>query len=141
MLLKQGFMFMVKSNHSDEPKKKEDSEPASTMHLQIKTDEVCNYCKLHYKEILAYGLLILGIFLFFFESLYGGVLVGMIAGIYFGDPIVAYLIKCKKSLRPEDIVRHLILGGVALTFFIAAPSVFLGAAVAIILKELFLNAK
>lgn len=133
---------MTKFDSSDPSEKKEEPTPKhSSAHLQVTTDEVCNYCKLHYREILAYGLLILGIFLFFFQSLYGGILVGLIAGIYFGDEIVAYLIRCKQNIRPEDIVRHLILAGVTIAFFIAAPSIFLGGAIAIILKELFLTSK
>ena len=78
----------------------------------------------------------------FAEPIYGGLLVGIVAGIYFGDEVVNYIKNWKTSVTAEDrygeVARHLISAGLALAFFISAPAIFLGAAISIGIKELFI---
>ena len=63
---------------------------------------------------------------------------GLILGVYFGSEVLAYLAYCKVNVTPQDLLRHLILGGTVLAFFISVPSIFFGLAAAIILKEIFI---
>lgn len=102
-------------------------------------DHLVGYFKLHAREIIAYVLLILGIVLLFFDSLYGGILVGLVAGIYFGEEIVDYLYNWKSRANTKETGRHLICAGIVLAFFISAPAIFLGAALAIGLGQLFME--
>lgn len=104
-----------------------------------KDDHLLSYFKENVRETIAYVLLILGIILLFFYPLYGGLLVGLIAGIYFGDDIVDYLLNWKKGLNTtKGITENLISAGVAIAFFIMAPTIFIGAAIAIAIKQLFI---
>lgn len=108
-------------------------------------DNLLSYFKHHSRETISYILLILGILLLFYEPLYGGILVGIIVGIYFGDEIVTYLKNWKSSINSQDrypeVARHLICAGLAIAFFISAPAIFLGAALTIGINQLFLHDK
>jgi hypothetical protein len=109
-------------------------------------EDLMDYFKNHSRETLSYVLLILGILLLLFEApayYYGGLIVGIVAGIYFGDEIIAYIKTWKTSINAQnryaDVARHLIIAGLALAFFISAPAIFLGAAISIAIKHLFLG--
>lgn len=107
------------------------------------SDNLLEYFKQHSRETISYILLILGIVLLFFHPLYGGLLVGIVAGIYFGDEIVDYIKKWKGKTEGridyKELARHLICAGLALAFFISAPAIFLGAAISIGIKQLFVG--
>lgn len=120
---------------------KEDKQSDKNLHKSLgeNGDEYLKYCKQHYSDIIVYVVLVLGIILLFFNSFYGGLLVGLVGGIYFGQQVIDYIKGIKKHIIPQDIVRHLTLAGVAIAFFISAPSIFIGAAVAIIVKEIFVD--
>lgn len=103
------------------------------------TDHIGHYIKHHSRETITYILLILGIVLLFFHPLYGGILVGIVTGIYFGDEIVDYLLHLKTAIHSSGIARNLILAGVAIAFFVSAPAIFLGIAIAVGMKQLFVS--
>lgn len=106
------------------------------------TEGLLDYFKNHSRETISYILLILGILLLFYEPVYGGLLVGIIAGIYFGDELIHYIKNWKTSINSQnryaEVARHLISAGVAIAFFISAPAIFLGAAISIGIKQLFI---
>jgi hypothetical protein len=106
-------------------------------------DDLLSYFKNHARETISYILMILGLLLLFYLPLYGGLLVGIVGGIYFGDEIVNYIKNWKTSIdsknRYSDVARQLILAGLAIAFFICAPAIFLGAALSIGIKQLFVG--
>jgi hypothetical protein len=104
-----------------------------------RSDHLLEYFKTHAREIVAYIILILGIMLLFVNFFWGGVLVGIIAGIYFGDDAINFITHWKAGMDPSHAARQVIGAGVALAFFICAPAIFLGAAIAIGIKQLFLG--
>jgi hypothetical protein len=103
-----------------------------------KAESLNDYFKSHTRETIAYILMILGIIWLFFDPLWGGVLVGLIAGSYFGDEIVSYLKEWKMGSDYKTITRNFIIGGVAIAFLVSSPAIFLGMAVAVGIKQLFL---
>lgn len=112
-------------------------------HQDQSKGDLLNYFRSHSRETIAYVLLILGLLLLFTEPVYGGLIIGIVAGIYFGDEIVDYIKNWKTSINSRDnygeVARHLILGGLAVAFFISAPAIFLGAAISIGIKQMFLG--
>lgn len=88
------------------------------------------------RDTIAYVILIIGIILLFFHPVYGGLLVGIISGLYFSEEIVSILNSLNDIIENEGIVRSLILGGLTLSLFIAAPAIFIGAAIAIGVKKI-----
>lgn len=106
-------------------------------------DSLMDYFKNHARETVSYILLITGILLMTYWPFYGGILVGLVAGIYFGDDIVKYIKNWKTSLIPSGsyslIARQIVLLGIAIAFLISAPAIFLGAAISIGIKQLFIS--
>lgn len=117
------------------------STPPAPEKKPVGQDDLMLYLKTHTREAVSYVLIVLGIIMMFFDQMYGGLLVGIIAGIYFGEEIVAYLKSINTDLKAPDLARRLILAGLAIAFLIAAPSIFLGAAIAIVIQQLFLVPK
>ena len=113
------------------------SDPGSPKHNP--TEDIIDYLRHHSRETITYVLLILGIILLFFDAIYGGVLVGIVTGIYFGDEIIVYLANWKIALDTHGIARNLIIAGVTIAFFISAPAIFLGMALSIGIKQLFVT--
>lgn len=103
------------------------------------TESLMDYFKAHTRETIAYVLLVIGIILLFFNPLYGGTLVGIVAGIYLSDEIVFFLKNCKKDFETHRVSQNLIYIGIIIAFFISAPAIFLGAAIAIAIKQLFIG--
>lgn len=106
-----------------------------------KEDSILDYLKANVRETICYILLVLGILLIYFEPLYGGLLVGIVGGIYFGDEIMDFFKYWKDFLDKEGIAKCLVLTGLALAFFIAAPAIFVGIAIAIAIKQIFNSTK
>ena len=82
--------------------------------------------------VLAIGILLMLVKMFFL----GGLIIGVIGGIYFSDAIVTMVKNIRAIIEEEGIVRSLILGGLILGFFIASPGIFIGAVAAIGVKQL-----
>lgn len=101
-------------------------------------DSLANYFKNHYRDTIAYILLVLGIVLLFFAPVYGGVIVGLVAGIYFGDEVVDFITNWKMTINSYGMAKNLILTGLILAFLISAPAIFLGIAIAVAIKQLFM---
>lgn len=107
--------------------------------IENSTDNLIGYFKHHLRETISYIILILGIITLFFDQYIGGIIVGLIAGIYFGDEVVNYLKSWNVDKDSKAIARHFISAGVAIAFLISAPAIFLGAAIAIGIKQLFIT--
>lgn len=91
------------------------------------------------RDIVAYILLILGLILLIPFPIYGGVLIGLVAGIYFAGDILA-IFKNYNNYRLENgFAKSVILAGTALAFLILAPPIILGMAIAICLRILIVD--
>ncbi|MEI8365194.1 MAG: hypothetical protein WCF65_02140 [Parachlamydiaceae bacterium] len=123
---------------SQNPQGQKDDKPKLSI---PSADSVLDYFKSHMRETASYILLIVGILLLFFDPLYGGLIIGVVSGIYFGDDIVCYIKRWRKeacaSCNNQQIAHHVICLGLALAFFIAAPAIYIGAAIAIAIQQLF----
>ena len=66
-------------------------------------------------------------------------MIGLVVGIYFSDEIVSYITEWKMRASPYQFTKHVIGISAAIAFFISAPAIFLGAAIAIGIKQLFIG--
>lgn len=133
-------MTVPSSSPENKPGSDRDSSANSQKHSAQKVPEGLNdYVKAHTRETIAYILMILGIILLFFDPISGGVLVGLIAGSYFGEEIVDYLKAWKIGADYEAITRNFIIGGLAIAFLVSSPAIFVGLAVAVGIKQLFIG--
>jgi len=101
-----------------------------------KIEDLFTYAQAHTKDTVAYVLLILGIVWFFFHSFYGGLLIGVVSGFYFTDELMQFLKSVNDLVEEQGIARSLICGGTLLAFFIAAPGIFIGAAIVVAMTQL-----
>lgn len=131
---------------SPQPNKPEDnknfkdklSETLDSLKKNEKIDGLYQYASANTRDTIAYIILILGLILVFFYSFWGGLLVGLVAGIYFSDEINYIIKNVNQIIEQQGMVRSLVLGGTLLALFILAPSVFVGIAIAVALKMLII---
>lgn len=125
---------------NDQNNKKEDSDSKLKSSRGSRLwDSFFNQTTNNTRDVVAYVLLILGIILLFFHSFYGGILIGLVGGVYFSKEILYLLRNYENFIHEQGVVRSLVLGGLSLAFFISAPAIFIGVALAIALKILLTN--
>ena len=143
---KEGFAtkrYFTMNKQMDDPKQKQEgsikekfSDTLDSLKKNEKIEDLFSYAKSNTRDTITYVLMILGILMIFFEPFYGGGLIGIIAGIYFSKEIMEPLRDLEAFIDDQGMVRSLILGGVLLGFFlIGGYPIFIGAAVAIGLKQ------
>lgn len=101
-------------------------------------DDLFSYARNNPRDTVAYFLLIIGIILllsggYFF---WGGVMIGLVLGFYFGQELMDLFKNSNEIAERIGFVKLLVLASVALAFFIAAPGIYIGAAIALGVKQL-----
>jgi hypothetical protein len=124
---------------AQDPNKPEDQKPRPTSkdHEDEGAKGFLDYAKTNTRDTIAYIILIVGVIMLFFEPFLGQLLIGIIAGLYFAVELDDLLKNGNTFIEEQGIVRSIILGVTALAFLIAAPGIFIGAAIAILLRLLF----
>jgi hypothetical protein len=87
------------------------------------------------RDTISYIILITGIVLLFFSPLYGGALVGLVAGFYFSSEILAFWKHLNDFVDDEGIVKSLVGLGLLLALFISAPVIFIAMILAVIVRQ------
>ncbi|HRD56310.1 MAG TPA: hypothetical protein PLC42_07950 [Parachlamydiaceae bacterium] len=132
---------------SSDPRKPKDEESFKEK-LNEKLDKIkqdqrieglFSYAKSNTKDTVAYILLIIGIILLFFQPHWGAFLIGLIAGLYFSEEIVYIIQHFNDFIEEQGLVRVLVLGALAVSFFIMAPFIFFGALAGAFAKKLLLS--
>jgi len=135
---------MTSETPTQEPNKPEEKEPGKsklsetldTLKKNEKIETLFSYAKSNTMDTIAYVLLILGIVFLFFREFYGGVMIGLVVGVYFSNEIISLVKDCNGYIEKQGMVKSLIVGGTLLALFISAPGIFIGAAIAAGLKYL-----
>lgn len=100
-----------------------------------KIENLITYAKTNTQDTIAYVLLLLGIIWIFLNSFYGGILVGLVAGWYYGTELITFAKNANETINVMGIPRALVLGLTLVAFFILAPGIFIGAAIAAGIKQ------
>lgn len=116
--------------------KKKLNETLESLKKNEKIEGIYNYATNNTRDTVAYILMIVGIVLLFTNTFYGGLLVGLIFGYYFAPELLKYSQSVNDLIEEHGMVRSLIFGGLLLALFISAPAIFIGAALAVILKQI-----
>ena len=106
-----------------------------------KMDNLFSYAKENTRDTIAYVLLVIGLILLFFQPFWGELFIGVVAGFYFSDEIIAFCKNFEREIDQEGMVSSIIFGGTLVALFIMAPMIFIGAGVVAGLKYLFLSDK
>ncbi|WP_068468563.1 hypothetical protein [Candidatus Protochlamydia phocaeensis] len=100
-----------------------------------KFDDLYQYARNNKEHTITYILLILGLLLLFFDNLLGGLILGMVAGYHFAYEIIYYLRNIGQVFTGQDQLRYVVLTGLLLGLFIAAPGIFVGAIIVAAFKQ------
>lgn len=131
-----------KKEETNEPSVKEKfNETLESIKKHEKVEDLYKYAKTNTVDTVAYVAMILGILILFFEPFYGGAIIGVVAGLYFSEEILKPLQSIEDFIERLGMVKSLIFGGLLLAFFIKAPMIFVGAAIAVGVKQLLLPSK
>jgi hypothetical protein len=102
-----------------------------------KVDEIYQYATTNTRDTIAYILMATGLLLMLVNfSWAGSALVGVIFGFYFSNELGDIVRNYNAYIHHLGPIRSIILGGLLVAFLIAAPFVFVGAAVAVALRQL-----
>jgi hypothetical protein len=92
------------------------------------------FIKEHKWESVAYFVLFCGLILSVFDKIVGGLIVGLILGIYFSDAIKARVQEFKNFIHDEGIFRGFIVIAAILAMLIIAFGLFIGTLVGALIK-------
>lgn len=127
---------------NDESLKEKLKHQVDNLKKNEKVEEVVNYASSNTRDIVAYALLVAGLLLMLTESArYGATLIGVIFGLYFSEQIVAFLKNFRNLTDQIGMVHSLVLAATLLALFIASPFIFIGAMVALAVREFITNDK
>lgn len=125
----------------NEPKKPEErstfKDKFDSLRKHEKVEGLYQFARTNTKDTIAYIIAIIGIILLFFQPFFGCLLIGIVGGLYFSPEINFLLKHSNEFIEDQGMVRSVILGIILIAFFIAAPGIFIGAALALALKLLF----
>jgi len=99
-------------------------------------EQMIHFAKSNTRDTVAYIALFVGIVLILFGHNAGSIIIGVVAGIYFGNDIITWALDFKSYLDGEGLVRSIILLGLGFAFLLSAPYIFLGLAATVLLKYL-----
>ena len=106
-----------------------------------KMENLFSFAKENTSDTLAYFLLVLGIIFLFFQPFWGQLLIGLVAGYYFSDEIIAFCKNFEREINQQGMVRSIVFGATLVALFVMVPMIFIGAGVVAGLKYLFLSGK
>ena len=130
---------------SNEPNQKPEEQPTKDKFKEtlenLKKPEsyenLVSFAKSNTQDTIAFVLMVIGImWIFLSGGIYAGILVGLVAGFYFADEIILNVRSLNETIQKVGMTHALILGGMFVALFIAAPGIFIGAAVAAGLKQI-----
>ncbi|GAB4238061.1 MAG: hypothetical protein Tsb0021_17820 [Chlamydiales bacterium] len=101
-------------------------------------DEIYQYAANNTRDSIAYVLLAIALILVLFVHFWGGLLIGLVGGIYFCEELVSWIKNLKTFTQHEGLNRCVVMGAVLLGFIIMAPSIFIGAAIAIGVRKMLI---
>lgn len=119
-----------KKSRDDESFKEKLTEKLDKLKKDERVESLFSFAKSNTRDTIAYIVLIIGIILLFFPPYYyGGLLIGLISGLYFSEEILFIAIHFNEMIEEQGLVRVLILSALCVGFFIMAPAIFFGLAI------------
>jgi hypothetical protein len=100
-------------------------------------DDLYNYAVSNKEKTIAYTLLALGlIILLFVDDLFGGLIIGLVAGYYYSREIVYFIRNLPQFFEGQDQVRYVVALVLVIGLLFVAPGIILGAAVLAAFKQI-----
>lgn len=107
-----------------------------------KRGDFYSYATSNKEQTITYILLILGLLiLLFINALFGGLMLGMVAGYYFSSEIIHYIRNIGQVVEGPDQPRYIVLAALLLGLLILAPGIFIGAIIIATFKQVMAGPK
>lgn len=106
-----------------------------------KVEDLFQFAKGNTRDTISYIVLFLGIILLMFRPMWGGLMIGVVGGIYFAKEIVNWFQNLNQYVEERGLIRTIIIGGLALGLFLEAPYIFIGAAISIGVMQMVAGAE
>lgn len=109
----------------------------------VKYDDLLSFVKGNTKDTIAYVLVIAGILMMFFDSvsMYGGLIVGVVLGLYFAKELSYIISNASRLIEEEGLAKSLLFGALLLVIFIKAPFLFIGAGIVALIRTYFITSE
>jgi len=114
--------------------KKKLEEQISHLHAEEKMEELYSFTRTHTLDTVAYAVLIAGIIISIFSHFWGGILIGVVAGLYFTGEVMFAIKHFSHYVEKYGVFKTFVLGGVLFGLFIARPMLFVALAATIGIK-------
>lgn len=85
------------------------------------------------RDKIAYAFMLIGIVLLFPFPILGGVIIGLVTGIYFYREIIGFIQNYSQFIHAKGVAKGFILAVLALALLITTPAIILGTAFALCL--------
>lgn len=115
------------------PKKKL-SESFENLKKHERIEDLYKYAKSNTADTIAYVAMLVGILTLFFEPVYGGLIIGIVTGLYFSNEIMVPIRNIEGFIEDLGMVRSIVFGGLLLAFLIQAFWIYVGAAIGVAIK-------
>jgi len=102
-------------------------------------DTVSCFVTKHTRDVIVATILFFGVVIAFFHHLWGGLIIGVMGGTYFSDEIIQFFGNLVRQFEQQGMLRSLIILGIFVSFFILAPSIIIGGAVAMGIRHLLVS--
>ncbi len=103
---------------------------------ETNVEAITQFAKTNTRDMIAYILLLIGLLLLFFNPSFGETLIGIIFGLYFSQEITQGFREFDHFVQLHGFIKSLVFGCFLLALFIGVPFIFIGAAVAVALRQL-----
>lgn len=91
----------------------------------------------HKWDSIAYLLLFIGLIVMFFHDVIGGLIVGVILGIYFSDNLKSRFEQLKEHVEHEGIFKSFVAVAAVIALFISTLGLCVGTVIGVLLRPLF----
>ncbi|MCB1111231.1 MAG: hypothetical protein H7A37_06745 [Chlamydiales bacterium] len=116
-------------------------ETLDTLKKNEKIEDLYSYASSNTADTIAFVAMVLGILIVWFNPFYGGLIIGVVTGLYFTEELAKPFYSLEGFIEEQGMIRSLVLGGLLLSFFFFLPGVFIGAFIAVVIKQLLMPDK
>ncbi|MBA2368505.1 MAG: hypothetical protein H0V82_05715 [Candidatus Protochlamydia sp.] len=130
-----------KDYHQKESVEEKVRETLRNFRKSKKVDDIYVYAKDNKEQTITYTLLVVGLLLMLlaYPSIFGQLIVGLVAGYHYANAIMSYLRRIGYLFSGPEQLTNIVLTALVIALFISAPGIVIGALVAVGCKEAFIR--
>lgn len=132
---------------SEEPASKKKFDEISNLRFsrsqkkETKSDDIISFIKENTKEAVTYVVIIAGLLMMLFDGIavYGGVMLGILFGVYFSKELAFLMSNANRMIEEEGLPKSLVFGTFLLVVLFKIPFFFIGAVLVAAMRVFFVS--